>query len=218
MSRRVGQDGRQRGREAPCGFPSPGDAARPACRSRRDHTDPASAPGLRPRGPAGRHPGRRTGGPLRCAPVSPAALRVPGIVTILGVRLLAEIGDRPVERFGSGRSLAAYAGVAPVTWASGQTVSPIESCWSDLAERLERKRTRNTPARAGRTTTRTRTASAAPKHPRAYGEQRHERRSSSLARGTSPRVRVAVAVEKDHDVGVGNIPGRAGSRLDDLGV
>ncbi|MFD5111746.1 IS110 family transposase [Streptomyces sp. NPDC058391] len=47
---------------------------------------------------------------------------VPGIGTILGAYLLAEIGDRPVERFGSGRSLAAYAGVAPVTWASGRTV------------------------------------------------------------------------------------------------
>lgn len=47
---------------------------------------------------------------------------VPGIGTVLGARLLAEIGDRPAERFASGRSLAAYAGVAPVTWASGQTV------------------------------------------------------------------------------------------------
>ncbi|MFJ7997547.1 transposase [Streptomyces sp. NPDC096310] len=48
--------------------------------------------------------------------------RVRGIGTTLGAYLLAEIGDRPTERFGSGRSLAAYAGVAPVTWASGQTV------------------------------------------------------------------------------------------------
>ncbi|MGP8298178.1 IS110 family transposase [Streptomyces inhibens] len=48
--------------------------------------------------------------------------RVPGVGTTLGAYLLAEIGDRPVERFGTGRSLAAYAGVAPVTWASGQTV------------------------------------------------------------------------------------------------
>ncbi|MFD3524549.1 transposase [Streptomyces sp. NPDC058653] len=47
---------------------------------------------------------------------------VPGFATILGSYLLAEIGDSPVERFGSGRSLAAYAGVAPVTWASGQTM------------------------------------------------------------------------------------------------
>ncbi len=47
---------------------------------------------------------------------------IPGVGAVLGSYLLAEIGDRPVERFGSGRSLAAYAGVAPVTWASGQTV------------------------------------------------------------------------------------------------
>nr|WP_167532454.1 MULTISPECIES: IS110 family transposase [Streptomyces] len=47
---------------------------------------------------------------------------VPGIGDTLGAYLLAEIGDRPVERFTGGRSLAAYAGVAPVTWASGQTV------------------------------------------------------------------------------------------------
>ncbi|MEV5605514.1 transposase [Streptomyces sp. NPDC052299] len=52
----------------------------------------------------------------------PLMAGAPGIGTVLGAYLLAEIGDRPVERFGSGRSLAAYAGVAPVTWASGQTV------------------------------------------------------------------------------------------------
>ncbi|MFE0772233.1 IS110 family transposase [Streptomyces sp. NPDC058861] len=44
---------------------------------------------------------------------------VPGIGTILGAYLLAEIGDRPADRFATGRALAAYAGVAPVTWASG---------------------------------------------------------------------------------------------------
>ncbi|MFD8847652.1 transposase [Streptomyces sp. NPDC059604] len=55
-------------------------------------------------------------------PFHPLVSGVPGIGTILGAYLLAEIGDRPVERFGSGRSLAAYAGVAPVTWASGHTV------------------------------------------------------------------------------------------------
>ncbi|MGY3677513.1 IS110 family RNA-guided transposase [Streptomyces sp. TE33382] len=46
---------------------------------------------------------------------------ISGIGTILGAQLLSEIGDRPHERFGSGRALAAYAGVAPVTWASGTT-------------------------------------------------------------------------------------------------
>ncbi|MET9832045.1 IS110 family transposase [Streptomyces lavendulocolor] len=51
----------------------------------------------------------------------PLVARIPGIGPVLGAYLLAEIGDRPEERFGSGRSLAAYAGVAPVTWASGST-------------------------------------------------------------------------------------------------
>lgn len=55
-------------------------------------------------------------------PFHPLVAGVPGMGAILGGYLLAEIGDRPVERFGNGRSLAAYAGVAPVTWASGQTV------------------------------------------------------------------------------------------------
>ncbi|MGW5096340.1 IS110 family transposase [Streptomyces nodosus] len=55
-------------------------------------------------------------------PSHPLVAGAPGIGAVLGAYLLAEIGDRPVERFGSGRSLAAYAGVAPVTWASGQTV------------------------------------------------------------------------------------------------
>ncbi|MFI1648171.1 IS110 family transposase [Streptomyces avidinii] len=51
----------------------------------------------------------------------PLTAGIPGIGPILGAYLLAEIGDRPDERFGSGRSLAAYAGVAPITWASGAT-------------------------------------------------------------------------------------------------
>ncbi|MFJ4676973.1 IS110 family transposase [Kitasatospora sp. NPDC088783] len=44
---------------------------------------------------------------------------IPGIGGILGAQLLAEIGDRPHERFANGRALAAYAGVSPVTWSSG---------------------------------------------------------------------------------------------------
>ncbi|MBP5935457.1 IS110 family transposase [Streptomyces acidiscabies] len=43
---------------------------------------------------------------------------VPGIGATLGAHLLAEIGDA-AEQFPGGRSLAAYAGVSPVTWASG---------------------------------------------------------------------------------------------------
>ncbi|MEV0169172.1 IS110 family transposase [Nonomuraea fuscirosea] len=42
----------------------------------------------------------------------------PGVGPVLGVRLLAEIGDDP-NRFISGRGLRAYAGVAPLTWSSG---------------------------------------------------------------------------------------------------
>ncbi|QKW20549.1 IS110 family transposase [Kitasatospora sp. NA04385] len=47
---------------------------------------------------------------------------IPGIGDILGAQLLAEIGDRPGERFGDARALAAYAGVSPVTWSSGTIV------------------------------------------------------------------------------------------------
>ncbi|MFD4577478.1 transposase [Streptomyces sp. NPDC058417] len=54
-------------------------------------------------------------------PFHPLIAAVPGIGAVLGAYLLAEIGDRPVERFGSGRALAAYSGVAPVTWASGHS-------------------------------------------------------------------------------------------------
>nr|BEK71485.1 IS110 family transposase [Kitasatospora purpeofusca] len=48
-----------------------------------------------------------------------ATAGIPGIGPVLGAQLLAGIGDRPVERFASGRDLAAYAGVSPVTWSSG---------------------------------------------------------------------------------------------------
>ncbi|MFE0058758.1 IS110 family transposase [Streptomyces sp. NPDC059003] len=54
--------------------------------------------------------------PHRYAPVITS---VPGISTVLGARIAAEVGDRVHERFGDPRALAAYAGVAPVTWASG---------------------------------------------------------------------------------------------------
>ncbi|MET9147164.1 transposase [Streptomyces sp. NPDC004042] len=54
-------------------------------------------------------------------PFHPLVNAVPGVGAVLGAYFLAEIGDRPLQRFGSECSLAAYAGVAPVTWASGQT-------------------------------------------------------------------------------------------------
>ena len=44
----------------------------------------------------------------------------PACGPVLAVRLFAEIGDAP-DRFTSGRSLRAYAGTAPITWASGSS-------------------------------------------------------------------------------------------------
>jgi len=45
-------------------------------------------------------------------------LSFPGCGTLLAARLLAGIGDDP-DRFATARGLRAYAGVSPVTWASG---------------------------------------------------------------------------------------------------
>ncbi|MEU4234887.1 IS110 family transposase [Nonomuraea sp. NPDC026600] len=45
-------------------------------------------------------------------------LSFPGVGSVMGSRLLAEIGDDP-KRFASPRGLKAYAGVAPLTWSSG---------------------------------------------------------------------------------------------------
>ncbi|WP_433329931.1 IS110 family transposase [Spirillospora sp. CA-294931] len=42
----------------------------------------------------------------------------PGVGPIIGARLLAEIGDDPT-RFATAKGLCAYAGAAPITWASG---------------------------------------------------------------------------------------------------
>ena len=44
----------------------------------------------------------------------------PGLGSVLGARLLAEIGDDPA-RFADGRALKAFAGAAPVTRASGRS-------------------------------------------------------------------------------------------------
>ncbi|MFF2374783.1 IS110 family transposase [Streptomyces xiamenensis] len=51
-------------------------------------------------------------------PHAPIITSFPGIGTVLGGRILAETGDDPA-RFATGRALCAYAGVVPVTWASG---------------------------------------------------------------------------------------------------
>ncbi|MEU6720428.1 IS110 family transposase [Nonomuraea sp. NPDC046802] len=51
-------------------------------------------------------------------PQSKIYLSFPGVGSVMGTRLLAELGDDPA-RFSSSRGLKAYAGVAPLTWASG---------------------------------------------------------------------------------------------------
>jgi transposase len=49
---------------------------------------------------------------------APIYRSMPGCGPLLAARLLGELGDDP-DRFGSARGLRAYAGVAPLTWASG---------------------------------------------------------------------------------------------------
>lgn len=53
-------------------------------------------------------------------PLAPIYLSFPGVGPTIGARLLAEIGDDP-QRFTDARGLRAYAGAAPLTWASGGT-------------------------------------------------------------------------------------------------
>ncbi|RJL21037.1 IS110 family transposase [Bailinhaonella thermotolerans] len=53
-------------------------------------------------------------------PHAPLYRSMPGVGPVIGARLLGEIGD-DLDRFASARSLRAYAGAAPLTWASGST-------------------------------------------------------------------------------------------------
>jgi transposase len=53
-------------------------------------------------------------------PHAPIYRSFPGIGALTGARLLGEIGDDPT-RFADARGLLAYAGAAPVTWASGSS-------------------------------------------------------------------------------------------------
>ncbi|MEU8308921.1 transposase [Actinomadura sp. NPDC048955] len=50
---------------------------------------------------------------------------MPGVGPVIGARLLAEIGDDP-DRFATAKGLRAYAGAAPLTWASGGSSSVTE--------------------------------------------------------------------------------------------
>ncbi|XVV10942.1 IS110 family transposase [Actinoplanes sp. CA-131856] len=53
-------------------------------------------------------------------PHAPTYLSFPGCGPLGGARLLAELGDDP-HRFASARGLRAYAGLAPLTWSSGNS-------------------------------------------------------------------------------------------------
>ncbi|MGI5215093.1 IS110 family transposase [Plantactinospora sp. CA-290183] len=53
-------------------------------------------------------------------PAAKIYLSFPGCGALTGARLLAEIGDDPT-RFATGQGLRAYAGLAPLTWASGSS-------------------------------------------------------------------------------------------------
>jgi transposase len=55
-------------------------------------------------------------------PHAPIYRSFPGCGPIIAARLLGEIGDDP-DRFATARGLRAYAGSAPLTWASGTSVS-----------------------------------------------------------------------------------------------
>jgi transposase len=53
-------------------------------------------------------------------PHAPIYLSFPGCGPLSGARLLAELGDDPL-RFATARGLRAYAGIAPLTWSSGNS-------------------------------------------------------------------------------------------------
>ncbi|MER6914003.1 transposase [Streptomyces sp. NPDC000594] len=72
---------------------------------------------------------------FRAHPWARTVASFPGIGDVVGGQLLGEIGDR-LDRFASARALCAYAGVVPVTWASG-TLS-----------RVAMRRSANQPLRA----------------------------------------------------------------------
>jgi transposase len=52
---------------------------------------------------------------------APISCSFPGVGALTGARLLGEIGD-DLTRFPHARGLLAYAGAAPITWASSTSV------------------------------------------------------------------------------------------------
>lgn len=63
--------------------------------------------------------GQATEAAFRAHPDAPIMLSFPGIGPQIGARILAEIGDGRT-RFATAGGLKAYAGAAPITWASGK--------------------------------------------------------------------------------------------------
>ncbi len=66
----------------------------------------------------------------------------PGLSTVLGARILAEIGDDR-SRFATARGLKAFAGTAPVTRASGMktvVTRRVARCTKDLGQGLSTER------------------------------------------------------------------------------
>jgi transposase len=63
---------------------------------------------------------KELGAAFETHPLAPVLQSVPGLGTVLGARLLAEIGDDPA-RFASPAGLRAFAGTAPITRASGRS-------------------------------------------------------------------------------------------------
>ncbi|MFI6030765.1 IS110 family RNA-guided transposase [Amycolatopsis magusensis] len=64
---------------------------------------------------------------LAVHPHAPLYLSFPGVGPLTGARLLGEIGDDP-DRFDTARGLRAYAGAAPLTWASGTARMVTHRC------------------------------------------------------------------------------------------
>ncbi|MDZ7884170.1 MAG: IS110 family transposase [Mycobacterium sp.] len=63
---------------------------------------------------------KELGAAFEAHPLAPILQSVPGLGTVLGARLLAEIGDDPA-RFATPAGLRAFAGTAPITRASGRS-------------------------------------------------------------------------------------------------
>jgi hypothetical protein len=58
-------------------------------------------------------------------PLAPTLVSFPGLATVLGARLLTHLGDQIPDQFPTPAALRAYTGMAPVTIASGTSLSAV---------------------------------------------------------------------------------------------